>query len=665
MNKAQGWPSAYEGVMLQGFYWDSFIDSKWSNLEKEADELSNYFSLIWVPQSGNCIGTSMGYNDIYWYNHNSSFGSEQELRSMIATFKTKGVGIIEDVVINHRCGVNSWTDFPKETYKDNVYEMFSSDICSTDECVKNGYEATGAPDTGDDFDGCRDLDHSSQNVQKNVNAYLDFLLNDLGYSGFRYDLVKGYSPSFTRLYNQHSQPTFSVGEYFDGSYDKVIAWIDGTKDNNGQPHSAAFDFPNKFCLNAACNNGEWNKLMWVRNGTLDQPAGLIHMDLYKRYAVTFVDNHDTFRDNNKIFKNVEAANAFILSMPGTPCVFLPHWKNYKNLIKQLIIARKTAGISNESEVKVLSSTSTVFAAKVQGTHGKLYLKVGNGSFSMPTTATSIITGNNFQVALDKDNNTIWCNRASGTYDKGTSISLNKISENADAVIYFTTDGTTPSSTNGEIWTNSTVLNINEPFTLKAILSTTEGSGEIIERNFNIKKPFVSHTATFYVKATWENMYFYAWDNNNKQLLGSWPGQQITNKKVINGEEWYYYSFDINDEDQFINLVLNQGSNINQTTDIVGLTSDHYFTISENKENGKYPVIDQTNEITSIKSYNTQPITIRTGKGKMYLYSKTNSSIMIHSIAGNLIKNFKLSNSARTIVLPAGIYLVNNKKVLVK
>lgn len=29
---AQGWPANYSGVMLQGFYWDSYQDTKWSTL---------------------------------------------------------------------------------------------------------------------------------------------------------------------------------------------------------------------------------------------------------------------------------------------------------------------------------------------------------------------------------------------------------------------------------------------------------------------------------------------------------------------------------------------------------------------------------------------------------------------------------------------------------
>ena len=52
---AQGWPSQYEGVMLQGFYWDSYTDSQWEYLERQADELSQSFSLVWGPKrSVNC-----------------------------------------------------------------------------------------------------------------------------------------------------------------------------------------------------------------------------------------------------------------------------------------------------------------------------------------------------------------------------------------------------------------------------------------------------------------------------------------------------------------------------------------------------------------------------------------------------------------------------------
>ena len=60
---AQGWPADYGGVMLQGFYWDGFKDTKWTRLERQAADFSGYFDLVWVPQSGKTQGgLSMGYD---------------------------------------------------------------------------------------------------------------------------------------------------------------------------------------------------------------------------------------------------------------------------------------------------------------------------------------------------------------------------------------------------------------------------------------------------------------------------------------------------------------------------------------------------------------------------------------------------------------------------
>ena len=119
--------------MLQGFYWDSYKDTKWTNLESQADELSQSFKLIWVPNSGNCGNSNnMGYMPQYWFtNHNSSFGTEAELRSMINTFKEKGTGIIADVVINHRNGVTNWTDFPAEEWNGKTWHIGTDGICCT------------------------------------------------------------------------------------------------------------------------------------------------------------------------------------------------------------------------------------------------------------------------------------------------------------------------------------------------------------------------------------------------------------------------------------------------------------------------------------------------------------------------------------------------------
>ena len=393
---AQGWPEKYNGVMIQGFYWDSYQDTQWNDLESQADELAEYFNLIWIPQSGYCntLTSNMGYCDIWWLDHKSAFGTEAQLRSMIKTFKAKGLGTIADVVINHKSGNTNWTDFPDEkvvgqntgkTYTITWGGNCAPYICKTDECVKSGYKATGNADSGDDFNGSRDLDHSNLTVQNNIKVYLDFLLNELGYTGFRYDMVKGYAPKYTSIYNTSAKPQFSVGECWDG-YARVTSWINGTKDASGKIQSAAFDFPFRDILKTAIESSNWAKLNESMLATSTQ---------YQRYAVTFVDNHDTGSSGkdgaNPLYKDVEAANAYMLAMPGTPCVFLSHWLSYKVTIKKLILLRRLLGIHNQSTIVSKGVSGKGYVVKVHGDKGDALVAIGPN----PT-----IRSNDMKLALE-------------------------------------------------------------------------------------------------------------------------------------------------------------------------------------------------------------------------------------------------------------------------
>lgn len=394
---AVGWPANYEGVMLQGFYWDSYKGSnttKWTDLTAKSDELSKYFKLIWVPNCSRANGENgggNGYMPIYWFsNHNCAFGTDKQLRDMISTYKAKGVGFIEDVVINHRVGVADWADFPAEKWNGTTYQLKSTDVCSSDEWTGG---PKGGADTGEDFNGARDLDHNSSNVQANCKAYCKYLLEELGFVGFRYDMVKGYAGKFTKMYNQYSKPKYSVGEYWDGSYDALSAWIEATG-----KESAAFDFAFKYQLNKAFNGGAHNysELVWKANGTTDQPAGLIHFG-YAQLAVTFVDNHDTYRDGSKMTGDVLQANAFMLASPGTPCVFWPHYTQYRSQIQAMIDARNGAGINNCSAVKVLEVNSNCYVAEVTGSKGKLWIKLGNSSKTAGNGYTKKASGNGYEI----------------------------------------------------------------------------------------------------------------------------------------------------------------------------------------------------------------------------------------------------------------------------
>ncbi|MBQ8713293.1 MAG: starch-binding protein [Prevotella sp.] len=376
------WPANYGGVMLQGFYWDSFEDTKWQKLTSQVDEIAPYFNLIWVPNSGNCVSAnSMGYMPVYWLDHKSSFGGrERYLTEMIAAYKEKGVGIIEDVVFNHKAPVGkngSWIDFANESRTgivntDITYTLnwTAADICASDDrgatAAKYPNETFGANDEGEDFSGARDLDHTSANVQQNCKTYLDFLIKELGYVGFRLDMVKGYSAYYTKMYNEHAKPQFCVGERWSG-YDDITGWVSGTGYT-----SAAFDFPLKFQINEAFGYGNWDKL---------KEQSLALNDNFRRYSVTFIDNHDTFRDENseRLRRGVLGANAFILAMPGTPCIFLKHWQRYPIAIGNMILARKAAGITNQSTILQYDAKSYGFILKTKGSVGEVLVLCGSAT----------------------------------------------------------------------------------------------------------------------------------------------------------------------------------------------------------------------------------------------------------------------------------------------
>lgn len=403
----QGWPSGYGGVMFQAFYWDSYSDTQWTNLTSQADTLAKYFDLVWVPQSGYCntLSNNMGYYDIWWFDQKSAFGTADQLKTMIRTFKSKGLKTIADVVINHKNGNTGWIDFPNETYTSTTtgktYKLTwnpLADICSNDEANTQSSspyrgKITGAADTGEGDGGCRDLDHTSTEVQNNIKTYLDFLQNEMGYSGFRYDMTKGYAPKYTKLYNESAKPAFSVGEYWDGNVSKVKAWVDGTGKT-----SAAFDFPMKYLIKAAFGGSDWSKLSYY-NSTNASYSSLAGQSGYSQYAVTFVDNHDTGEPHSNpdpLRANIAAANAYILAMPGTPCIWISHWKVYKTTIKKLILARKLAGITNTSSFLSCNATSNGATINVKGTNGNVLLVLGSPSSVSTTGYQLAVEGDNFK-----------------------------------------------------------------------------------------------------------------------------------------------------------------------------------------------------------------------------------------------------------------------------
>ena len=600
---SQGWASDYSGVMLQGFSWDSYNESQWKVLEKQADELKGYIDLVWLPQSGKCMEATqvMGYMPYYYFNQNSSFGSEAELRSLITKFKAAGIGAIADVVINHR-NTDGWFTFPAETYKGVTYQMQSTDICKNDDggttatqAATDGVSLSQNNDEGTDFGGCRDIDHKSENVQKVIKAYLKYLKDDLGYTGFRYDMVKGFDGSHVADYNDATGVEYSVGEYWDGN-DKIESWI-----NRTNKKSAAFDFQFRYnvrdAVNGAANGKVTTSSDWSK---LNSNDNLMHDANYRRYAVTFVENHDTQKrseseQNDPLRKDTIAANAYMLAMPGTPCIFQPHWNAYKSEIKEMIAARKYAGITNMSNYANKQSKKTLYVNEVTGTKHKLLVAVGNDAdkYAGETGYTKILSGYHYAYFLSNDAETSWTDVPSGSYEEGFKTTLTAVSQTEGAKLVYTLDGSTPTAKSTTVESGKEI-SINGTCTLKVGLLVNGEVRNIATHQYTIEK-FKAYKFMVYVNADavkWNPLYCYTW---KKTESVEWPGEKMTETKTIGGKTWYYKEVSIDNATELVNVIFNNGTDKPQTVDIAGLTSTAYFEIEASKEGKKYKVKDVTAE----------------------------------------------------------------------
>lgn len=78
---------------------------------------------------------------------------------------------------------------------------------------------------------------------------------------------------------------------------------------------------------------------------------------------------------------------------------------------------------------------------------------------------------------------------------------------------------------------------------------------------------------------WDKVFVYAWDAEGTQVLGEWPGVEMTEKETIDEVEYFAYTLSSELNGKTINVIFNNGNNGKQTADITGveLTKDNTFT----------------------------------------------------------------------------------------
>jgi alpha-amylase len=358
-------------LLLQGFHWHSHRGvqdggqrrSWYRVLTDNAAAIKNAgFTWVWFPPCSDSLAPQ-GYIPRKWNVLDTSYGNEHELRlALRALDPVKGMA---DIILNHRVGVHtSGADFEEPRFHDNHAAITRDD--------ESGI-GTGNPDTGERYAAGRDLDHTNHGVRAAATVYLRKLRN-VGFKGWRYDLVKGFHGMFVGEYNDSTSPEFSVGEFYDTDRQKVTDWIDST---GGK--STAFDFPTRYLLYDACTKDDYGRLRSTNCGRV-VPAGLI--GFWSSRAVTFLDNHDTeYRrdeehrhqhNDTRHFpgKHVEMGYAYLLTHPGIPCIFWSHYFDWgpgtRNVLERLIKLRKDRDIHATSSVEIREAGRGLYAAVIDG-----------------------------------------------------------------------------------------------------------------------------------------------------------------------------------------------------------------------------------------------------------------------------------------------------------
>ncbi len=612
-------PSQCTDVLLQGFYYDSYKDNdpergtdlygntRWKTLIAQSGEIGAYFDLVWLPPSAYASGT--GYHPRQYSNQNSDWGSRSDLETLIAAFHNSGTKVVADVVVNHLEAMSSWCDFAVQDFGEyGVYQPDGAWICNTDEmnmesCKTEAAEcwntATGAPDDGPTYDGkneanyaaARDLAHDQENVREMCRAYAKWLINVMHYDGFRYDYFKGFHASHIGDYNRAGGAYISFMELWAsvGAIQQAI--------NDAQGNTMSLDFPGKY---NAFNDGiaAFNYMGCKASGMLG--AGLA------KHAVTFIDNHDTFlrQDNGGEFggygnsmtptmkDRLLQANAFLLGMPGVPCVFYPHWIAHKAAIKDMINARHLAGVHSESPVSDESATSTGYQCTVQGKNGYLILCLGDKAGNTFSGFTKVASGNGYAMWVQANGDVapgliVTPSQAFEDNVNGITVTMEAVGGSGNAHIYYTTDGSTPTTSSSEY---TAPLNFTTTTTVKAIAVCGSAQTKVQEYTYTYREPLQRGIRLRFNKPEqWSKVYVYAWTVVGKDsegnpitsnLLGAYPGQRI----YQDADGWFTYEFS-NDMDT-INCQISSGNDcggVNVKSNSLELVYDACYGWREGKE----------------------------------------------------------------------------------
>jgi alpha-amylase len=326
------------GVLLQAFYWDcpekSGCEFKWwDHVKANIGKLANAgFTAIWLPPPGKgSTQRSMGYEpfdhfDLGEFDQRGGiptwFGTRKSLEELLFQAHKSNMQVYVDLAINRAGGgapeLNDYSGQTGFTHFDPASKRFPKNW----ECFHpSHYEYwEGAKMGGAETPT---FCHKNPFVYEQIMEYSRFLVEDIGFDGFCFDLGDGYGTWMAKVIlgqrykrGENFIRPYGMAHALGSSYNSGF-WLNEFNKQSENP-LAVFDVPLRFRLKSLCDVYGTNIPSLLGSGTL------FHEDAFS--SITFVDNHK-FRDeaHPPIFNDKMLAYAFILTHTGYPCVF---WEDY-------------------------------------------------------------------------------------------------------------------------------------------------------------------------------------------------------------------------------------------------------------------------------------------------------------------------------------------------
>lgn len=605
-----------EDVMFQAFDWNVQNQPAGQNwydvLEQNRQTVVDAgIDVWWMPPPSNSAAPQ-GYLPRELYDLNTAYGTRAQLEALINNLHADNVKVLSDIVINHRVGSSDAVTFANPDWPtffitaDDEGPQFVNYPVNLS--INGDYfpgTALKADGSNGGFAAARDLDHFNPAVRQEIILWMQFLRNEIGFDGWRYDFVHGYDPIFNKEYNDATNPYFAVGELLESSRVQTNNWVNFT-----QQSSSAFDFNTKVSLQNAFRD---NNLSYLRDFA-GNASGMIGINPGK--SVTFLDNHDTGLaqqccGSNFVFPsdevNLRKGYAYILTHPGNPMVFWTHFFDapigVRNAIIDLIAIRKDVRIYAGTTMNIEEARPDLYAAYIDGRNGTIAMKLGPGSWS--------------------PNGTGWVLRTSGidyaVWTQGTGSGPNPVDpftvnfrrpagwgSNISAYFFNASTNAPVSGTNG--WPGQSMTNISGTdwysYTLNPPAGIAASDIRVIfnDNGGNQTGNLSRSTDGWYTDGSWSdtcptacspgggsttftvnfrkpdnwgggtNVYFYnASTNSTLSGTSGWPGQSMS---ATSGTPWSSYTLTTTANPGDIRLIFNDGAG-NQTDDL-SRSSDGWY-----------------------------------------------------------------------------------------